>query len=150
MYEVVKSVIASRNYELSDMLTKIDTLWVQGSITEDERAELIDLARQNAEVQQSIDILAKLEELDKRVKANEEAIKVLLDNSGSEDTGDGEIEEPTYPEYEAGKWYYRDDIVSFDGQNHKCVAPEGVVCTWSPTEYPAYWEVYVADAPLTE
>lgn len=148
MYSVVKSVIESRNYELSDMLTKIDTLWVQGSINEEERAELIDLARQNAEVQQSIDILAKLEELDKRVKANEEAIKKLTETE--EVPEGGETEKPAYPEYEAGKWYYRDDIVSFDGQNHKCIAPEGVVCTWSPAEYPAYWEVYVADAPLTE
>ena len=149
MYSVVKSVIESRNYELSDMLTKIDTLWVQGSITEEERAELIDLARQNAEVQQSIDILAKLEELDMRVKANEEAIKKLTETGETPEEG-GETEKPTYPEYEVGKWYYRNDIVSFDGQNYKCIAPERVVCTWSPAEYPAYWEVYVADAPLTE
>jgi hypothetical protein len=149
MYSVVKSVIESRNYELSDMLTKIDTLWVQGSITEEERAELIDLARQNAEVQQSIDILSKLEELDKRVRANEEAIKTLTETEAAPEEG-GENEQPTYPEYEAGKWYYRDDIVSFDGKNYKCVAPEGVVCTWSPAEYPAYWEVYVEDTPIEE
>lgn len=149
MYEVVKSVIASRNYELSDMLTKIDTLWVQGSITEEERTELIDLARQNAQVQQSVDILAKLEELDKRVKANEEAIKKLTE---TEDT-EGETEEgteATYDEYVAGKWYYNGDIVMFEGKAYKCIAPEGVVCTWSPSEYPAYWEVYVEDTPIEE
>lgn len=150
MYDVVMNVIKSKNYELSDMLTKIDTLWVQGSITEEERAELIELARQNAEVQQSINILVKLEELDKRVRANEEAIKELLGNSGSEDTEGGTEEVVKYPEYEVGKWYYAGDIIAFDGQNYVCIAPDGVVCTWSPAEYPAYWEVYVADAPLTE
>lgn len=33
MYEIVKNVINAKNYELTDMLTKIDTLWVQGSLT---------------------------------------------------------------------------------------------------------------------
>ena len=138
MYSVVKSVIESKIYELTDMLTKIDTLWVQGSITEEERAELIDLARQNAEVQQSIDIITKLEELDKRVKANEEAIKKLTE---TEDT-EGETEEGTevtHDEYVAGKWYYNGDIVMFEGKTYKCIAPAGAVCTWSPSEYPAYW-----------
>jgi hypothetical protein len=129
MYEVVKSVIESRNYELSDMLTKIDTLWVQGSITEEERAELIDLARQNAEVQQSIDILAKLEELDMRVKALEEGKK--------DDSEGGEV---TYPEYVAGTWYRNGDIVMFEGKDYMCIAPAGQICTWSPSEYPVYWK----------
>lgn len=137
MYAVVKNVIESRNYELADMLTKIDTLWVQGSITEDERAELIALARQNAEVQQSVNILAKLEELDKRLRVIED----MLSNSDSEEgeTEEG-TEEATYPEYVAGTWYYNGDIVMFDGKAYKCIAPEGAVCTWSPSEYPAYWE----------
>lgn len=150
MYAVIKNVIVSRNYELADMLTKIDTLWVQGSITEEERAELIALARQNAEVQQSIDILAKLEELDKRMRATEELIKELLGNSDNEDNEGSTEEVVTYPEYEVGKWYYAGDMIAFDGQNYVCIAPEGVVCTWSPSEYPAYWEFYVEDAPLTE
>lgn len=33
MYNVVKLVIESRNYELKDMLTKIDTFWTQGIIS---------------------------------------------------------------------------------------------------------------------
>lgn len=131
MYEITKSVIESKNYELSDMLKKLDTLWVQGSITDAEREELIALARQNAEVQQSIDILAKLEELDKRVKALEDA---------QTDVPDKEPTETTYPEYESGKWYYAGDKVTFEGKVYECVAPDGQVCTWNPTEYPAYWE----------
>ena len=134
MYTITKSVIESRNYELSDMLKKLDTLWVQGSITDAEREELIALARQNAEVQQSIDILAKLEELDKRVKALEDA-KADIEPENPEE----EPTETTYPEYEPGKWYYAGDKVTFDSKVYECIAPDGVVCTWSPAEYPAYW-----------
>lgn len=143
MFDVVMNVIKSKNYELKDILTKIDTLWVQGSITEKQRLSLITEAQNNAMVENSIDILSKLYDLDRRVTALENKDKT------NEPTEDG-TELPTYPPYETGVWYYRDDVVSFDGQNHICVAPEGAVCTWSPTEYPPYWEVYVENAPLTE
>ena len=140
MYTITKSVIESGNYELSDMLKKLDTLWVQGSITDAEREELMELAREKANVQQSIDVLAKLEELDKRVKALEDA-KANTDTSDSEEeTETEEPTEPTYPEYVAGKWYYAGDVVTFEGSTYTCIAPDGQVCTWSPTEYPAYWE----------
>ena len=136
MYEVVKVVIESRRYELKEMLVKIDTLWVQGSITDEQRMELIALAQENAKVENSINILTKLEELDKRVRVIED----MLNKSDNED-GEGETEEVvTYPEYEAGKWYYTGDKIAFDGKNYVCIAPEGAVCTWNPVEYPAYWE----------
>ena len=143
MFDVVMNVIKSKNYELKDILTKIDTLWVQGSITEEQRLSLITEAQNNAMVENSIDILSKLYDLDRRVTALENKDKA---DKPTEDN----TEITTYPPYESGVWYYRDDVVSFDGQNYKCVAPEGVVCTWSPSEYPLYWEVFVDDAPLTE
>lgn len=130
MYEVIKNVIESKRYELSDILTKIDTIWLQGSITDEQKAELVNMARENANVQNSMDILAKLEELDKRVKALEDA----------QASTDKEPTDTTYPEYEVGKWYYKGDKVTFEGKVYECIAPEGQVCTWSPSEYPAYWE----------
>lgn len=45
-----------------------------------------------------------------------------------------------YPAYVPGTYYYRGDKVSLEGVNYVCIAPAGVVCVWSPTEYPAYWE----------
>jgi len=131
MYEVIKNVIESKRYELSDILTKIDTIWLQGSITDEQRAELVTLARNNANVQNSIDILAKLEELDKRVKALEEA---------NADVPDEEQTEITYPEYASRTYYYNGDKVTFDEKVYVCTAPDGVPCVWSPSEYPAYWE----------
>lgn len=73
MYEIIKNVIQSGRYELTDMLTKIDTLWVQSSLTDDERTELIALALEGADVSQSVDVLEKLADLDKRVAALERA-----------------------------------------------------------------------------
>lgn len=131
MQKIIEKVIESKNFELSDMLKKIDTLWVQGKIDDAVRKSLSDKARSNATAGQGIDVLAKLEEMDRRIKALEEA-KV--------NTGEEEPTETTYPEYAAGKWYYAGDKISFEGKKYNCTAPEGVVCTWNPVEYPPYWE----------
>ena len=40
MYDVIKNVIESGRYELNDMLEKIDTIWIQGDITEEQKKEL--------------------------------------------------------------------------------------------------------------
>ena len=50
------------------------------------------------------------------------------------------VEPVEYPEYVVGKWYYNGDKVSFKGKNYECIAPSGVVCTWSPEGYPTYWQ----------
>lgn len=125
MYDVIKDVINTRRYVLADMLHKIDTLWAQGDIDDDQRTELIVLAQSNADMTQEVNVLAKLEELEKHVRALE---------SGSTEPGEA------YPDYVVGKWYYNGDKITFEGGKYKCIAPDGVVCVWSPTEYPAYWE----------
>lgn len=146
IYNVLKNVISSKRYELADMLTKIDTLWVQGSINEEQRLSLISDSQNNAMVENSIDVLKSLYELNKRVGECEKLIEEL--KNGSDTPTDEET--TTYPPYEVGKWYENGDIVSFDGKNYKCIAPIDTVCVWSPTEYPAYWIDYVEDEPIEE
>ena len=128
MYDVIKDVINTRRYVLADMLHKIDTLWAQGDIDDDQRTELIALAQGNADTAQEVTVLAKLEELEQRVRA--------LETGGTEP---GEA----YPDYVAGKWYYSGDKITFEGVKYKCIAPALVVCVWSPKEYPVYWELVV-------
>ena len=128
MYDVIKDVINTRRYMLADMLHKIDTLWAQGDLDDEQRTELIALAQGNADMAQEANVLAKLEELEQRVKA--------LEDGGTEP---GEA----YPDYVVGKWYYSGDKITFEGGKYKCIAPDGVVCVWSPKEYPVYWELVV-------
>ena len=132
MFNIVKAVIDSKDFELRDILKKINVLWVQGGLSDDQKDELIGKAQGNADYKNSIDILKKLEELEKRVSA--------LENKEGES---GETEKPeSYAEYVAGKWYYNGDIVMFENVAYICVAPNGQVCTWSPAEYPAYWQTH--------
>lgn len=78
MYNLIKSVINSGDYELSDMLKKIDTIWAQGDITDSQKEELVTLARDNAKpentyapLQEQIDELyARIKLLSVTVEAN--------------------------------------------------------------------------------
>lgn len=45
----------------------------------------------------------------------------------------------TVPSFVTGTWYYRGDKVTFGDQVYTCIAPQGVVCVWSPADYPQYW-----------
>lgn len=124
MYKIIKNVIENKAFELSDIISKIDTQWVQGRIGEDEKNELISLARSEALPQNSIDVYQKLKELEERVKN--------LENSE-------ETENQTASDFEVGKTYYKGDNVIYNGKTYTCIAPEGAVCVWSPADYPAYW-----------
>lgn len=134
MQKIIEKVIESKNYELSDMLRKIDTLWVQGSIDDTARKTLSDKARNNAITQNSVDILAKLEEMDMRLKVLEKA---------AAGTGEETPEETIPAEYIPGKWYYDGDRVSFEGKIYECSCEKDLVCIWSPAEYPVFWNEVV-------
>ena len=90
MYDIIRLVIETGNYSLVELLKKIDTVWIQGDLTDDQRMGLITLARENADYTSEIDLIEKVHDLEKRVKALEE----------NDSTGDSE----QYPEYTPGKW----------------------------------------------
>ena len=129
MINIIKTVIDTNNFELTSILSKIDKVWFEGKLTDEERNSLVEQAQRKANPQNSIDVYKKLEEMDKRILELEK-----LKNNSSES-----IPEETYPSYEAGKWYYAGDKVTFDGKVFECVAPVGTVCVWSPKDYPVYW-----------
>jgi hypothetical protein len=125
MYSVIKNVISTGGYDLTSILKKINSVWFEEQISDEEKAELTELARNGANVNASIDIIKKLLEIEKRITA--------LEGNNDNSTED-------YPKFVVGKTYYNGDNCSFNGVNYTCIAPEGAVCVWSPTDYPAYWE----------
>ena len=132
MYNIIKTVIASGSFELTDIIRKIDSVWFEGKITDEEKAELVEMAQGKANPQHSMDLYAKVADLDKRVK--------ILEAQKSSETEEG-TEEVEYPPHVAGTWYYNGSKCSENGKNYVCIAPVGQVCTWSPSEYPPYWKL---------
>ena len=128
MYEIIKNVILSGNFELTDILSKIDTLWVQGGLTNVQRLALIDMARGKADPRNSF------APLQAQIDALAERIAKLEGQKPSEDYP--QFVQPTgsHDAYRAG------DTVTFNGKQYTCIAPEGVAVVWSPEVYPSYWE----------
>ena len=131
MREVFESVIKKGGYDLPAMLKKIDAYHISGKLTDADRDALYALARGSADPSVNLDLLAKVMDLEDRVKKLEEAA-----SAGEEDTDT--TEQPA--EYVPGKWYRSGNRVTFEGVVYVCTVPESAVCTWSPAEYPAYWE----------
>ncbi len=139
MYQIIKDVLSSGRYELNDMLRKIDTIWVQGDLTDEQRAELVELARANADPAQSYAPLQ--EQIDKAfaaIKALEGRVKALED---------GETPEPGPEPEEWPEWvqptgahdaYNTGDKVTYNGKHYTSLLDGNV---WSPDAYPAGWQL---------
>lgn len=48
MFDIIKNVIESKDFELRDILYKINKMYIESAITEEEKTELDELARTNA------------------------------------------------------------------------------------------------------
>lgn len=142
MYDIIKSVIDAGRYELADMLRKIDAVWIQSNITDDQKEELVALARQKASPENSY---APWQEQITVVYAELAKLKAeiaLLKNSGSESgEASGDTTEE-YPEYVqptgAHDAYNTGDKITYNGKQYVCLM-DG--CVWNPDTYPQGWKL---------
>ena len=94
MYNIIKDVIESKNYELKDILHKINKMYIESAITETEKTELDNLARQNAVAENSYASLQEqINNANTRIDKLEEKIAKL---EGTEEPTEPEEE---YPEF---------------------------------------------------
>lgn len=141
MYEIIKNVINRKDYKLEDILYKINKMWIESVITEEEKTELDSLARQNANSESSYAPLQKqIDKLYEYITELEARISLL------EQEGGQEVEEPTeeYPEsiQPSGAYnsYNTGDKITYKGKKYICKM-DG--CVWAPDVYPEGWEEVV-------
>ena len=155
MYEIIKNVLIKGNYELKDILHKINQMYIESELAEEEKTELEELARTNANpensyapLQKQIDNLyLELNTLKSTVEANAQGMSALKE--AVEKLG-GTITEPEipvteeYPEYKqptgAHDAYKVGDKITFKGEKYECIYEK---CVWSPEEYPSAWKKIV-------
>lgn len=149
MYEIIKTVIESGRFELSDMLKKIDIRWLEGELTDEQREALITRAREKANPEDSYaPVRNQIEGIYKNMEEMAREI-VWLRNEMAALKGEEVTppEEEEYPEYKrpsgAHDAYHAGDKVTFEGKRYICIAPEGVAVVWGPAEYPTYWELVI-------
>ena len=152
MYEIIKSVIENKDYELKDILYKINKMWIESAITEEQKTELDNLARENANaensyapLQEQIDkAFEEINLLKETINANAIGMSALKD--AVEKLG-GKIETPTeqpkeeYPQYVqptgAHDAYKIGDKITYNGKKYTCKIDN---CVWTPDAYPQGWE----------
>lgn len=145
-YEDLRAQISSGDFKLQAMLDKLTRLYIEDMLIEEEYDDLMQLARDNAnpdkDIEENTDVIKQLM---LHVTESEQKLKDLEARVAKLEDPETEPEEPvvTYEPYDPYKWYYKDMTCSFKGKNYVCIAPEGVVCTWSPAGYPSYWKQVV-------
>lgn len=145
MFEIIKSVIKNKNFELKDILYKINKMWIESAITEEEKAQLDELARENAVAENSY---APLQEQIENIYNELANINSRLDKlEGQEEpTEPEEPIEDEYPEFVqptgAHDCYNTGMKTTFNGEKYICKI-DG--CVWDPITYPNAWEKVIEE-----
>lgn len=141
MYQIIKNVILSKDFELRDILYKINKMWIEAQISEEEKTELDELARENAVAENSYaSTNAQIENIYKEI----DSIKSRLNALESTEESPEEPTEPVdeYPLYKqpsgAHDCYNTGDKITYNGKKYVCKMNG---CVWDPDAYPAGWEV---------
>ena len=152
MFKIFKNVIENSDFDLRDILKKIEESYIKSDLSEEEKASLESLAREKAKpensyasLQEQIDELySELNTLKSTVEANAQGTSALKE--AVEELG-GTVTEPEipvteeYPEYKqptgAHDAYKIGDKITFEGDRYICKLDN---CVWSPAEYPVGWD----------
>ena len=141
MYEIIKSVIQSKDYELRDMLYKINKMYIESAITEAQKTELDELARINAVAENSYATAKEqIENIYKEIESIKADIKELKKENNQEITStEPENEYPLYKQPQGSHDAYKvAEKVTYNSKKYICKLDN---CVWSPEEYPQGWEL---------
>ena len=131
IYTDVTAVISAGGYDLSDLLRRIDVLYVGGRLTDAERDDLYTLARAGADPD------AQLPSLAERVGALELRVAALEDGTYEPPEPEGD---PEWPEYvkptSKDEYYHKGDQITFEGAHYVCDKNNVYL---SPVDDPKSW-----------
>lgn len=150
MFEIVKNVILAKNYKLEDMLNKINVLWLESKISDEEKTSLISLSRENALAENSYKPLQEqLNNLYKAFDNFKEEVNARLNTlEGKEDVEEPVEEYPPFVKPEgAHDAYQKGAGITFNGEKYESLIDNNV---WSPDEYPQDWKEVVEETEVVD
>ena len=143
MKTIILDIINNGEFELKDILIKIDEMYLESKITKEDKGELVELAREKANHHKSYG--ATLEE---RVEALEKKVKALAEANKTDEPSIPNEEEPSeeevveeYPPFKqplgGHDSYMKGDKCSENGKKFISLIDGN---NWSPSVYPQGWE----------
>ena len=139
MYEIIKRVIMSGRFVVNDITNKIDVLWAESRLTDEERDELLDMMVEHLNPStEAPGTIERINNLEARVKSLEKAVEALRGVAQIESSELPETEEPSeviVPEWTA--WdgissnYQYGDVVIHNSKYFLNVL-QGVQNVWEP------------------
>lgn len=141
MKELFINVINNGDYSLRDILRKINERHINNDLTDEEKVELEEMARNNAKaINDYAPIEERLEEAFRRIEELESKVKALEGTETEPSEGEEEVVEE-YPEYVqplgSHDAYKIGDKVTFNGKRYVSLIDGN---NWSPSVYPQGWE----------
>ena len=88
VYEIYKNAIKLGRYNVSEMESKIESMFASGKINALERVTLLNLCDENADDRYQLDIVAKLAELEERISKIESAGVVVWTSGHTTNKGE--------------------------------------------------------------
>ena len=146
MKSIFENVINTGVYDLGDMVNKINAHHVEGNLTDEERTELLELARNNPDPTYSYRswqdaanaLVTEINELKATVVTLQEQVNSLLEIEPVDPVEPEPVEE--YPEYEiryAHNPYQIGDKITYKGEHYESLITPN---SWTPEAYPAGWK----------
>ena len=136
MYKIFKNIL-NGEYELVDILNKIDEYYVKSKLTKEQKEELEEEAREKAN---PVNSYAPLEERLEALESRVDRLETKLSSQGQ--TSPEEPSEEEYPEYVqptgAHDAYKIGDKITYNGKKYECIY-DG--CVWTPDAYPQGWRL---------
>ena len=129
MFKIFKNVIENSDFDLRDILKKIEESYIKSDLSKEEKTSLEELAREKAKPENSY------ASLQKQIAELAERISKLEEEKSSEEVTE------EYPEYKQPSGshdaYKIGDKITFNEKKYICKLDN---CVWSPSEYPSAWE----------
>ena len=140
IYNDIATVIGNGGYDLSDLLHRIDVIYVSGRLTDAEREDLYVLACAGADPDDSLpDVTERVGAVEERVAELEARVTAIEDGTMTPGSQEPPVEEE-WPEWvrptSKDTQYHKGDKVSFEGAHYVCNKNNVVA---SPAENPKSW-----------
>lgn len=133
-------IINSDNFDLTELTSRINFYHIKGDLTDEDRQELLEMARGKAQDTVTIDTRNEIFEVWTRISDLESRVTALENSQGG---GGGDEPTPTdeWPEFVqptgAFNAYQIGDKVTYQGKHYTCILAN---CVWAPDIYPAGWQ----------